>query len=236
MIDNLVWLFPAFLAGLFGNVHCLAMCGGLSSAIGLSLTRSRFSQSKITQLQFFYNMGRVTTYGLLGAFFGTAGAFLNYIIGNIGIMIMKILAGVFLILLGLYLSNIWKGLKYVERLGGRVWHILQPTFAKKLQIHSTSSAYAAGALWGLLPCGLVYSTLSWSATSAHPLSGFFIMISFGLGTLPAMLLTGVLAQRFVHILSTKQLQICSGVMVMSFGAWILFGSTMMHYFHHMHHG
>ena len=42
-------------------------------------------------------------------------------------------------------------------------------------------------IWGWLPCGLVYSTLTWALASGTAISGAVIMAGFGLGTLPALL-------------------------------------------------
>jgi hypothetical protein len=57
-------------------------------------------------------------------------------------------------------------------------------------------ALGLGLVWGWLPCGLVYSVLLIAATSAQPIQGAFVIIAFGLGTLPAMRLTGQGQQEF----------------------------------------
>ncbi|HEX5793537.1 MAG TPA: sulfite exporter TauE/SafE family protein, partial [Rheinheimera sp.] len=89
-----------------------------------------------------------------------------------------------------YISRLWFGLIYLEKLGQTVWRLVQPVAQKLLPLNSAGKAYGYGLCWGALPCGLVYSTLGWSLASGSLLQGALLMFSFGLGTLPAILLTG----------------------------------------------
>jgi uncharacterized protein len=52
------------------------------------------------------------------------------------------------------------------------------------------AALPIGLLFGLLPCGLLYAVALTAAQSAAPAQGALVMISFGLGTVPALMLLG----------------------------------------------
>src|SRR5690606_13283263 len=105
---------------------------------------------------------------------------------------------------GLYLVQWWFGLRYLERLGQLLWHRLQPLAARFRQRHSSyASLFGAGMLWGWLPCGLVYSALSWAAISGSGKQGGLYMAAFGLGTLPAMFAFGWLSHNLQQLLKSK---------------------------------
>jgi sulfite exporter TauE/SafE len=75
----------------------------------------------------------------------------------------------------------------VEFIGKRLWKILSPISKKLIPIDTVKKSLLLGMLWGWLPCGLVYSTLTWSLASGNAVNGALIMTFFGLGTLPALL-------------------------------------------------
>jgi sulfite exporter TauE/SafE len=194
-------LFSAFIIGLLGSGHCLAMCGGittmLTSAINkpsqlgdipltdLSGSITAAQQSKLI-LIFSYHIGRIGSYCLIGALVGFTGSFAAK---NLGLPIigLRVLAAVFLILLGLYLGQWLMWLNKVEALGKHLWQYLSPLAKYVIPVDSAKKSLGLGALWGWLPCGLVYSTLTWSLASGSALTGASIMLFFGLGTLPALI-------------------------------------------------
>ncbi len=63
--------------------------------------------------------------------------------------------------------------------------IYLPLASKAIPVNSPAKALSLGVIWGWLPCGLVYSTLTWALASGSIVSGASIMLFFGLGTLPA---------------------------------------------------
>ncbi|TMM46422.1 sulfite exporter TauE/SafE family protein [Colwellia ponticola] len=204
-------LFSAFLIGLLGSGHCLAMCGGittmLTSAVDnqpLSTNTYRKANTKgsipITVLPtsvgcspqtfrlnliFFYHVGRIASYCLIGAIVGFTSSIAAK---NIGLPLigLRLVAAVFLILLGLYIGQWLLWLNRVESLGKGLWHYLSPMAKYVIPVNNRKKALALGALWGWLPCGLVYSTLTWALASGNIITGAAIMLFFGLGTLPAL--------------------------------------------------
>ena len=87
-----------------------------------------------------------------------------------------VVAGLFMIALGLYLGGWWRGLALLERAGTGLWRRVQPLGRRLLPVDSVAKALAAGAIWGWLPCGLVYAALAWSLSAGGPLQGAALMI------------------------------------------------------------
>nr|WP_258240329.1 sulfite exporter TauE/SafE family protein [Pseudidiomarina homiensis] len=207
-------LFAAFLMGLAGAGHCLMMCGGLAGAI-------HHQQSKVANLSalLFYNAGRLSSYMIAGALVGllSQAAISGF---SPALLTLRFLAAFFLIALGCYLGGWWLGLSKLEHLGRPLWQRLAPYAGKLRQSNSLMSRYVAGMVWGWLPCGLVYSALSWSALSASPVNGALYMLAFGLGTLPAMLAFGWFSGALQSILKGQGFRQAMGVLMIVYGLWV----------------
>ena len=173
----------AFIIGFLGGGHCISMCGGITTMLTSALPEQQ--KSKLPYL-LSYNIGRIFSYSLIGAIAGFTGSIAVKSIG-FPIVALKIFAGIFLILLGLYIGQWLMWLTKVEFIGKRLWKILSPISKKLIPIDTVKKSLLLGMLWGWLPCGLVYSTLTWSLASGNAVNGALIMTFFGLGTLPALL-------------------------------------------------
>ncbi len=175
--------FSAFIIGLLGSGHCIGMCGGITTMFTSSLAKDSPGYPVYI---LGYNFGRITSYAVIGAIAGFTGSLAAK---NIGLPIagLKVIAGIFLILLGLYIGQWLMWLTKVELVGKKLWQYISPLSKSLLPVNSIKKALLLGAVWGWLPCGLVYSTLTWSLASGSASTGALIMLSFGLGTLPAML-------------------------------------------------
>ncbi|MDJ0741408.1 MAG: sulfite exporter TauE/SafE family protein [Gammaproteobacteria bacterium] len=211
-------LLSAFVVGLLGGVHCVGMCGGIVGAVSLGLPAQRQ-----LPLLFAYNVGRITSYTVAGAIMGALGFYFSGLlpVQNAQRMLLG-LAGVFMVLLGLYLGGWWNLLTRVERAGGIVWRRIEPLGRGLLPVRSLRQALLLGLVWGWLPCGLVYSALVWTVASGGAWQGAGLMLAFGLGTLPNLLLMGVAAatlQRWVRRPATRAV---AGGLVMLFGVWQLY--------------
>lgn len=209
-------LIAALLVGLLGAGHCVGMCGGIVSAISMTLP----GQQPKTGFLLSYNLGRILSYTLAGTLAGAVGAsgfFLQHILPVE--KTLYALANLMLILLGLYLAGIWHGIIQLERLGAKLWRQLQPYSKRFLPVQSLPQAFALGAIWGWLPCGLVYSVLVAAIATADPLRGGLLMMVFGLGTLPALIAMGMAAVKLKALLQHRWLRRISGLMVLGFGMW-----------------
>jgi sulfite exporter TauE/SafE len=136
---------------------------------------------------------------------------------------MRVLAGLLLIAMGLYLAGWWSGLTRIEALGRNLWRVIQPLTKHFMPVTSAPKALVLGALWGWLPCGLVYSTLLWAASQGNALNSAALMLAFGLGTLPVLMATGLAAERVTALLRRQGIRMAGGILVMLFGLWTLPG-------------
>lgn len=208
---NVDW-FAAFLMGLAGAGHCIMMCGGIAGAFAGKINKSKL---------FIYNLGRITSYTIAGIAIGAAVGSIAALADQ-GLIGLRIVAAFILVAFGLYLGQWWFGLRYLERLGQPLWHRLQPLAARFRQRHSSyASLFGAGMLWGWLPCGLVYSALSWAAISGSATQGGLYMAAFGLGTLPAMFAFGWLSHNLQQLLKSKGFRQLMGALMIVYGLWTL---------------
>lgn len=233
MIEDFLAIDPlaivgALTIGLLANTHCLAMCGGISAALGAA------GQKPNLAMALAYNLGRILCYMVLGALAGGAISGLNTLLPILG-PLLRTLAGLLVIAMGLYIGSWWMGLTRLETIGAKLWRRLQPLSKRWLPPRHPGYALLLGALWGMLPCGLIYSTLSWAATSGNPVRGAVLMGSFGLGTLPALLLTALGGQRAIAVLKLPLLRKFAGILLIAMGCFTVI-TPWLHAAHHAHSG
>ncbi|WP_404296105.1 sulfite exporter TauE/SafE family protein [Halomonas sp.] len=212
-------LLAAFVFGLLGGAHCIGMCGGIMSALTFAVPPSMRSPSRLTGLLLGYNLGRIVSYMLAGALVAALGTLLTLTPGMR--TALQGFAALMLILMALYIADWWKGLLRVEAVGKRLWRHLEPVGRKLMPVVRIPQAIALGAVWGWLPCGLVYSMLAWSLASADPLRGAALMGAFGLGTLPALLATGLAARQLGGLIRHPATRTLAAMSIIAFALWQL---------------
>ena len=210
-----------FLIGLLGAGHCVGMCGGIVAALGFATDSNQPRWPIILT----YNLGRISSYGLMGGIVGLLGQFGDQLL-SLGPW-LRAVSGLLLILMGFYLADWWKALALLERIGQLLWKKLQPLGKGLFQVRSVGRGFLYGMLWGWLPCGLVYSALAFAGASASPVMGAFSMMAFGLGTLPAMLAGGLFSAQLKSLLQGKWLRVAMALVLIVFGSWTLW-SAMSH--------
>jgi len=216
-----VSLLSAFLVGLLGGVHCVGMCGGIVTALSLGLSPD--DRAVRWRYQLFYNAGRIFSYSVAGALFGGIGWLASHWSGIHQVQLgLQLMAAFFMLALGLYLGGWWNGLTQIERLGGVVWKRIEPLGRRFLPVRSGGQALLLGTLWGWLPCGLVYSVLVWAISAGSPARGAALLLSFGLGTLPNLLLMGVAADRLAARVRDVRIRRLAGLLVCGFGLYTLY--------------
>lgn len=240
-------LLAALIAGLAATAHCFAMCGGIASALGMHAKRSlplsheggsgwwgpRASAYAIAAL---YQVGRISGYALAGALCGFIGSQASSLFELIRLgPVLRIASGVLIVLLGVRLLWRWNALKWIEQLGAKLWMRLRPLVQLAGSRSGIAQPLAVGLLWSLLPCGLIYSMLMFAALSADPGRGALIMLAFGVGTLPSMLSTSLLAARVQASLSRPAARIVSGTLMVCFGVWMIIAAAGMGAGAHAHH-
>ncbi len=215
-IDIVAIITAAFL-GSFG--HCLGMCGGIVIAYSSAKIDKNWSKTHEIVAHLLYSFGRITTYVTLGAIFGAIGGvakFNGYANG-----ILTIIAGAFMILAGLSLIGKISFLTHLEHSLSRS-HWYQKAFGYILRDHSLYSFYLLGLLNGLLPCGLVYFFAVESASTGSPFWGAFVMLIFGLSTIPALLGLGLFTSIFTKSNFRKLMINLASIVVVLFGLYTIY--------------
>lgn len=225
--------FSAFIIGLLGSGHCIAMCGGITTMLTSAIPSSRHNSNQQIPvntkneqklppssftLVFCYNLGRIASYTFIGAIVGFTGSIAAK---NIGLPLasLRMVSAIFVILLGLYLGQWLMWLNKIEALGKKLWQFISPLASKAIPVDTPYKALSLGAIWGWLPCGLVYSTLTWALASSNIIDGASIMFFFGLGTLPALLTLSIGFGSIKNILVNPVLRKLMALMLISFGIY-----------------
>lgn len=199
----------ALLLGLSGAGHCVGMCGGIASALqlaGNSGTRSTLA----------YHCGRILSYTLLGAVFGWLAGTIESSTWTIG---LRYLAAALLVGMGLYVADWWRGMAQLEKIGAALFSPLQRKASSLVSGNNADNSFALGLLWGLIPCGLIYSSLTWAVASANAFDAALLMLLFGVGTLPAMLAVSLGAARVQVFLRRRGLKSVIGMLLIAGGLW-----------------
>ena len=214
MSEILPLLSAALLAGLLGSAHCLGMCAGIS---GLFAVNAEIASLR-AQLPFAlaYNLGRGCSYAFLGIVVATFGSVIVKTSPGVAGAV-RLLSGAIIILVGLKVAFDIRILNIVERMGTTLWSRIAPAAKRLVPVTSLPRALGLGLVWGWLPCGLVYSVLLIAATSAQPVQGAFVMGIFGLGTLPAMLLTGLGAAKTSAFMRQRGTRLGMGLLIVALG-------------------
>jgi len=214
----------AFTTGILGGFgHCIGMCGPLVASYALKAPGSKLAVNAVTP-HLLYNLGRISTYGAIGAVMGLSGSFVNTAgrLANIQ-NIVTVSAGLMMIFMGLSIAGIIGTTAWIEK------HNLD-VFSMAIRIAKSSSGfryYLLGTLFGFLPCGLSYTIFIASAGTGNSLNGMVTALLFGLGTLPSLLSFGV----FITYLQAPRRKIiyrASGVVVLIMGFLYLYRGIMLY--------
>ena len=224
-----------FLIGLLGGVHCIGMCGGIVSALSaqplgqpVAMAGARPPARSAFPIHLAYNAGRISSYVIAGALVGAIGSFGMLLNGLLPVqMALYVAANLMMIALGLYLTGFTQSLAFTERMGRSLWQRIQPYTRRFLPARTPAQAYPLGLLWGWLPCGMVYGVLTAALLSGSAQRGAATMLAFGLGTLPNLLLAGMLLQRLRSIVQARYVRLGSGLLVIAFGVWGLVNATSL---------
>lgn len=212
-------LSAAFLGGLAGGLHCAGMCGGIVRVL-CAAPASGGAAPRWSHLAA-YNGGRIGSYVLAGTLAGA--------LGEAGLLtraapmlqpLMFMLASVMLVALGAYLTGMAPVVARIEGAGTWLWRRIQPWTGRLLPVTSVGRALGLGALWGWLPCGMVYAVLLTALALGSWWQGAALMLAFGLGTLPNMLGIGLLYQRIEGLRRAGTARVLAGGAIAAFG---LFG-------------
>lgn len=209
-----------FIIGLMTSVHCIAMCGGINLSQCIpdkeSTQLHKKNGRKTVLPALLYNAGRVASYTVMGLILGTVGYLVGGATGGNGISvwlqgILKLVAGLFMVIMGINVLDIFPGLrKFTLRVPRFITRRVSRERAKRTQ------PLLVGLLNGLMPCGPLQSMWLVALATANPFAGALSMFLFALGTVPLMLglgsLVSVLGKQFA-----KQVRLVGAILVVVLG-------------------
>jgi sulfite exporter TauE/SafE len=205
-----------FMVGLLGGVHCAGMCGGIVAALSAGQPGGRAPW----HLHLAFNGGRIAVYTLAGAVAGAAGSMAMFLNDVLPIQLaMYVLANLMLVALGLYLFGITRYVAVLERAGAHAWRFIKPVASRFLPANTWPRALGLGLMWGWIPCGLVYSMLATALLAGDSLEGALVMLAFGLGTLPNLLLAGALMRVLSASRNGRLARTVAGAVVLGLGVF-----------------
>jgi len=224
----------AFAAGLLGGIHCIGMCGGIAGTLaggargGVAGNISGGVGGKVKGgaggRLLAFNAGRIASYGVAGAIAGALGS-IAVLLGPVHAARTALFVGaqLMLVMLGLYIAGWSAVFPRLETAGATLWKRIAPLRRRVTPIDTPARALAAGALWGWVPCGLVYGMLPFAVASGDPAQGALTLVAFGAGTLPALLAAGTAGLRLSRFRSNAWVRRAAGGLVI-----VLAGVSLAH--------
>ncbi len=206
----------AFL-GSFG--HCVGMCGGIVIAYSSTKIKNEWTKQVQAFAHLLYSFGRITTYVILGALFGLVGGVVTF--DNLTSGIFLLITGSMMVLVGLSLLGKIKFLTMLEHSCSKS-PLYQNSFKALLGSQSLFSFYLLGMLNGLLPCGFVYVFAITAASTGSAFWGAFVMLIFGLSTLPALFSLGFFVGLFKQSNLRDLFIKLASILVITFGMYIAY--------------
>ena len=183
-MTGVITLGAAVLLGFAASGHCLAMCGGISGALGLATARRTDGRPRILLLVA-YQAGRLLSYAIAGGLLGGA---LGFLVGALDIdavrTALRAVSAVALVVAALVASGVLRDPGSI--MGRLVWPRLAPMGRRLLPVTNAVRALGFGMVWGWMPCGYAYTVMLIAALEQNAFRSAATMLAFGIGTVPAM--------------------------------------------------
>jgi sulfite exporter TauE/SafE len=186
------------------------MCGSIIGTLSFSLKPEvRSNKTKMSAFILSYNFGRIFSYVLAGLIISFLESVLTLPLGEEhSHRYLQILSSLIITGAGFYIAGWFPNFAYIEKTGSKFWKFIEPYGRKLIPVAHLNQAFLFGMVWGWIPCGLVYTALALAATTGDINSSMLSMLAFGLGTLPAVLGTGMVSSfisRLSKLQTTKQI-------------------------------
>lgn len=224
-MSGVLTIGAAALLGLAASGHCVVMCGGISTALGLATAKDR--NGPRASLLIHYQLGRITTYALAGLLFASM---LGGVIAALDIEAiansLRMLSAFTLLLAALVAFGRIRDPG--AAIGRRVWPKVAKLGRRLLPVTSVPRAFAFGLIWGWMPCGFVYTVLLIATLQLDALYGAVTMAAFGLGTAPALLMTAFGAQRVAAFAARAGARHAAGSVLLVSSVLTLIGPWFVH--------
>lgn len=196
-----------FVVGLLTSLHCVAMCGGINLSVCVSYQYNKSETSKFAKLRpsFLYNAGRVVSYTVIGGMVGALGSVFS--ISNTGKAFISIFAGIFMVIMGLNMLNIFPWLRKLNPHMPKV-------FAKQINsCKKNKGPFVVGLLNGLMPCGPLQAMQLYALGTGSFIAGALSMFVFSIGTVPLLFAFGVLGSMLSSKFTKEMMKVCAALVI-----------------------
>jgi uncharacterized protein len=205
-------LSAAFILGLMGAGHCATMCGPTTIAL--------VSRGPVTRQPIAAHVGRIATYALVGAFAAAlTGELTRFLRNEVLQTAWFLVPNVLLVLSALYLMGFQRAYAPIETFGRTVWNSLGAARGLVQTRGGIAGDLLRGGLWGLLPCGMVYSALGLAVLAVDPIGAALVMAAFGASTMPVLLALGLLSKQTLTKLKQPNVRRGLGGLLLLLALW-----------------
>ena len=219
-------LLAGFLAGLFGSTQCLGMCGGIAGLLHAQLPGDR------PWLATGFHVGRIASYLGIALIATAIGLLPATLMPDRAPTLMRFLLGGLLVVMALYIALPGRFRDRAGELAKPLTQKLIPLLGRFLPVKSLDNALGLGLLWGLLPCGLLYSVVAAAVLLADPLATTAMVIAFGIGTVPLLLGTGLAALKARSAVNRRSLRYVAATLMAVTGILVAIGPWLAHLIDH----
>lgn len=219
-------LLAGFLAGLFGSTHCLGMCGGIVGVLHAQIPSGRWP------LALGFHAGRIVSYLFIALVATGIGMLPAALLPDHAPVLMRVLLGSLLILMALYIALPGRFRDRAGELAAPLTRRVMPLLKRFLPVRSLDNALGLGLLWGLLPCGLLYSVVAAAVLLADPLATTAMVVAFGIGTVPLLLGVGLASLKARSAINRPGLRGLAAVLLAVTGILVAVGPWLAHWLDH----
>jgi len=219
-------LLSGLLAGLFGSTHCLGMCGGIVGLLHAQIPAGRGA------LAIGFHVGRIASYLAIGLIATGLGMLPAAAVPETAPQIMRWLLGAIIVLMAVYIALPGRFRDVAGQLAAPLTKRMMPVFSKFLPVRSLDNAIGLGLLWGLLPCGLLYTVIATAVLLADPVATTGMILAFGIGTVPLLLGSGLLMLKFRSAVHRPGLRWLAAALLATTGVLIAAGPWLAHAIDH----
>jgi uncharacterized protein len=219
-------LLTGLLAGLFGSTHCLGMCGGIVGMLHAQVPGDR------PWLALGFHIGRIASYLAIALIATGLGLLPATLLPEHAVVVMRVLLGLMLVMMAVYIALPGRFRDVLGQLAAPLTRRLIPLLGRFLPVKSFDNALGLGLLWGLLPCGLLYSVVAAAVLLADPMATTALVLAFGLGTVPLLLGSGLLALRFRSAINRSSLRSMAAILLGLTGVLVAAGPWLAHWIDH----
>lgn len=208
----------AFTMGLLSSLHCIGMCGSIIGTLTLSLSQElRQKKSTLFSYVLNYSLGRILSYSLAGMMVGAVSVLLSVPLSEAyAHRLLQVVSAIVMAAAGMYIAGWFPVFAYIERMGSRLWKLIEPFGRRLIPVKTRTQAFLFGMIWGWLPCGLIYTALALAATSDSIIHSGLTMLAFGMGTLPAVMGVGIMTSMLSKLSKIQYVKQIAGLLLISF--------------------